>query len=230
MKMTWLGHAAFRIESGSHVIVIDPFLSGNPKFTGSIDEVARGVTHVVLTHGHDDHVGDTVEICKKTNATLVAPYELAAYLQGKGVEKINPGNPGGTVPLSDTVAVHLTKAYHSSSTIVDGKPIYLGDASGVVIEGLGRSVYHMGDTDIFGDMALIEELFHPQIGLVPIGDRFAMGPRTASLACKRYFKFETVIPMHYGTFPIIEQEPSKFVAAMAGQNVMIPEIGVPFEI
>ena len=99
-----------------------------------------------------------------------------------------------------------------------------------MLEGLGKTVYHMGDTDIFGDMALIEELFQPKIGLVPIGDRFAMGARTASLACKKYFKFETVIPIHYGTFPIIEQDPAKFVAAMAGQNVMIPEIGKPFEI
>jgi L-ascorbate metabolism protein UlaG (beta-lactamase superfamily) len=88
----------------------------------------------------------------------------------------------------------------------------------------------MGDTEIFGDMALIAEIFDPKIGFVPIGDRFTMGAGTAALACKRFFKFDAVVPMHYGTFPIIDQDPGKFAAAMAGQNVIIPEIGKPFEI
>jgi len=230
MKLTWFGHSAVRAENGSHVILIDPFLSGNPKFQGSVDEAARGATHVVLTHGHDDHVGDAVEICKKTGAELVAVYELAMFLAGKGVEKVQPCNPGGTVDLGGGVSVSFVKAFHSSSTSEGGETVYLGNPCGVVIEGLGKTVYHMGDTDIFGDMALIEEIFSPKIGFVPVGDRFTMGGKTAALACKKFFHFDAAIPMHYGTFPIIDPDPSKFVAAMARQNVVVPEIGKAFEV
>jgi L-ascorbate metabolism protein UlaG (beta-lactamase superfamily) len=230
MKLTWFGHSALRAEGGNHVLLIDPFLSQNPKFNGSVQDAARGATHVILTHGHDDHVGDAVQICKDTGAKLVAVFELAMFLAGKGVEKLEPGNPGGTIDLGGGVAVSFVKAFHSSSTIVDGKPVYLGNPCGVVVEGLGKTIYHMGDTEIFGDMALVDELFAPKIGFVPIGDRFTMGARSAALACKKFFKFEAVVPIHYGTFPIIDQDASKFVAAMAGQNVMIPEIGKAFEI
>jgi L-ascorbate metabolism protein UlaG (beta-lactamase superfamily) len=107
--------------------------------------------------------------------------------------------------------------------------VYLGNPCGVVIEGLGKTVYHAGDTDIFGDMALIEEVFAPKIGFLPVGGRFTMDGKLAALAAKKYFHFDTVVPMHYGTFPIIAQDPSQFVAAMAGQNVTVPEIGKPFE-
>lgn len=224
MKLIWLGHSAFRLETGSSVVLIDPFLSGNEKFTGSFDEAVAGCTHVVLTHGHDDHVGDTVEICKKTGAKVVAVFELAMYLNGQGVANIDPTNPGGTVAQGD-FDVSFVKAFHSSSTIIDGKPIYLGNPCGVVIRTGDATIYHMGDTEIFADMALVNELFEPTIGLVPIGDRFTMGARTAALACKRYFNFKTIVPIHYGTFPIIDPDPSKFLAEMAGHNVVVPDIG-----
>jgi L-ascorbate metabolism protein UlaG (beta-lactamase superfamily) len=229
MKLTWFGHAAVRAENGSHVILIDPFLSQNPDFKGTVEEAAAGATHVVLTHGHDDHVGDAVAICKTTGATLVAVFELAMYLAGHGVEKLQPGNPGGTIDLGGGVSVSFVKAFHSSSTEVDGKAIYLGNPCGVIVEGLGKTVYHMGDTDIFVDMALIDELFAPKVGFVPVGGRFTMDGKLAALACKRYFHFDAAVPMHYGTFRIIDQDPSKFLAAMAGQNVVVPEIGKPFE-
>jgi L-ascorbate metabolism protein UlaG (beta-lactamase superfamily) len=229
MKITWLGHSAVRIEQGAHVILIDPFLTGNEKFTGSASEAARGCTHVVLSHGHDDHVGDTVEICKKTGATLVAAYELAAYLSGLGVENCESGNPGGTIAIGGGADVSFVKADHSSSTIVDGKNLYLGPACGIVIRGLGKTIYHMGDTGIFGDMALINEIFEPKIGFVPIGDRFTMGAKTAALACRKYFSFETIIPIHYGTFPIIDQDTAKFEAGMQGQPVKSLKIGDSFE-
>ena len=225
MQLTWFGHAAVRAENGGHVILIDPFLSGNPKFKGTVDEAAHGATHVVLTHGHDDHVGDAAEICKRTGATLVAVYELALHLAAQGVEKIQPANPGGGIDLELVV-----KAFHSSSTEAEGKAVYLGNPCGVIVEGLGKTIYHMGDTDIFSDMALIEELYAPKVGFVPIGDRFTMGAKAAALACKRFFKFDTVVPMHYGTFPIIDQDPAKFIAEMARQNVVVPEIGKPFTV
>jgi L-ascorbate metabolism protein UlaG (beta-lactamase superfamily) len=228
MKLTWFGHSAVRAENGIHVILIDPFLSQNPKFNGSVEEALQGATHVVLTHGHDDHVGDTVEICKKTGAELVAVYELALFLAANGVEKIQLGNLGGTIDLGSGVIASFVKAFHSSSTSVNGQPVYLGNPCGVVIEGLGRTIYHMGDTEIFGDMALVEELFAPKIGFVPIGDRATMGAKAAALACKKYFSFEAVLPIHYGRFPNIDPDPSKFIAAMASQNVVVPAIGKPF--
>jgi L-ascorbate metabolism protein UlaG (beta-lactamase superfamily) len=229
MRITWFGQSAVRLENAGHVILIDPFLTGNPKFTGDVGDAARGATHVVLTHGHDDHVGDTVRICKETGATLVATAELAGYLMSKGVEKAEMGNPGGGIDIGGGVRVNFVKAFHSSSTQENGHTVYLGAECGIVIEGLGRTVYHMGDTDIFGDMDLIQEIFEPKIGFVPIGDRFTMGPKIAALACKKYFKFDAAIPIHYGTFPILAQDPAPFVAAMEGQNVKVAEIGQPFE-
>lgn len=229
MKLTWLGHSAIRIETGSSVILIDPFLSGNEKYRGSVDEAARGCTHVILSHGHDDHVGDTVDICTKTGATLIAIYELAVYLNGQGVQNIDPANTGGAVTHAD-FEVSFVKAFHSSGTFVDGKPLYLGNPCGLVIHTKAATVYHMGDTEIFGDMALISEIYRPGIIFVPIGDRFTMGAKTAALACKKYFNGKTFVPIHYGTFPIIDPDASKFVAAMEGQNVLVPEIGKPFEI
>lgn len=229
MKMTWLGHSGFRIETGDSVLLIDPFITGNSKFQGSADHAIEGCTHIILTHGHDDHVGDTVEIAKRTGAEVIAVFELAMYLSGKGVENVNPGNPGGTI-AGNGFDVTFTKAFHSSSTIVDGTPVYLGNPCGIILRAEGKTIYHMGDTEIFGDMALVQEFFQPDVGCVPIGDRFTMGAKQAAIACKRYFKFKTIIPIHYGTFPIIDQDASKFLAEMDGHNVVVPEVSVPFDV
>ena len=229
MKLTWFGHSAFRLEFGQTVLLIDPFLSGNPKYSGSMEQAARGCTHIALTHGHDDHVGDTVEIAKLTGAKVIAVYELALWLHDQGVEQFEPANTGGTLDLGD-FQISFVEARHSSSTIVEGRPVYLGNPCGVVIQTPEQTLYHMGDTEIFADMALINKIYAPQIGIVPIGDRFTMGARTAALACRSYFDFKTVIPCHYGTFPIIDQSPDKFIAEMAGQTVLVPEIGAPVEL
>jgi L-ascorbate metabolism protein UlaG (beta-lactamase superfamily) len=233
MKLSWLGHSAFRLETGSNVLLIDPFLSGNGVFEASgmsVDEASAGVTHIALTHGHDDHTGDTVAIAKKSDATVIAVYELAMYLNGEGVEKVEPGNPGGTIDCGDC-DVSFVKAFHSASTMVDGKNLYLGNPCGLVIRSKnGKVVYHMGDTEIFGDMALINEIFAPKVGLVPIGDRFTMGANSAALACQKFFSFDTVIPIHYGTFPIIDQTPDKFIEAAADQNVVVLKVGEGIEV
>lgn len=228
MKLTWLGHSAFRIETGSSVLLIDPFLTGNGVFEDSgvsMDDATAGTTHIALTHGHDDHVGDTADIARKTGAIVTAVYELALYLNGQGVENVDPCNPGGTMDHGD-FDVSFVKAFHSSSTMVDSKPVYLGNPCGVVVRAKdGPTIYHMGDTEIFGDMELVNEIFAPKIGLVPIGDRFTMGAKTAAMACDRYFKFDTVIPIHYGTFPIIDPTADNFIAAAKGQNVVVPKVG-----
>ena len=132
MNVTWLGHSAFRIDLADAHILIDPFLTGNPKFTGSLDESAEGVAHIVLTHGHDDHIGDAAEIAKKTGAQIVSNFEVCMFLNGAGAENINPGNTGGLIPCG-SFGVALTPALHSSSTMVDGQTVYLGNPNGVVI-------------------------------------------------------------------------------------------------
>lgn len=227
MKLTWLGHSAFRLDLGAATILIDPFLKGNPNFSLDFDEVTSGATHIVITHGHDDHIGDAVEIAQKNGARVIANFEVCMHLAGQGVENVNPGNTGGTMRAENFV-VALTPALHSSAATVDGKLFALGSANGVVIlPDNGPPVHHFGDTAIFSDMALTQELYKPRIGLIPVGDRFTMDGTTAALAACRYFDFADILPMHYGTFPIIDATPAKFVAAMEGAKARVhtPKLG-----
>jgi L-ascorbate metabolism protein UlaG (beta-lactamase superfamily) len=234
MKITWLGHSAFRLDSATASILIDPFLSYNPSFAGlDLKDQTKGVTHILLTHGHGDHVGDTVQLAKETGATVLANADLAAWLGTKGVEKIEMGNTGGTIGF-EGFSVTFTNALHSSAHITeDGVSHALGNANGLMLHFDDEaSLLHMGDTDIFSDMQLIKELHQPDIGLVPIGDRFTMGGAVAALACQRYFDFKTAIPCHYGTFPIIDQTPEKFVAGLDGTRtrVLTPKPGSSVEV
>ena len=228
MKLTWLGHSAFRLEIGSSVILIDPFLTGSPVFKGDAVGATAGATHIVVTHGHDDHVGDTVEIARRTKAQVISNFEICMWLNGQGVENINPGNTGGTVPCGEFTAT-FTQALHSSGTVKDGQAIYLGNPNGIVIKHPAAPViYHAGDTDLFGDMTLIDELHRPKLAMMPIGDRFTMNAETAAFAVKRFFNLETVIPMHYATFEgFLAPNADGLVKALAGHRtrVLVPEIG-----
>lgn len=230
MKIIWYGHSAFRIEAGEARILIDPFLSGNPKWNGGWEGPAEGATHVLITHGHSDHVGDAAGILKATGAMLVANFEICRHLVRQGVspQRINPGNIGGTVDCGGFTTTFVRADHSSSIESEEGGAIYLGNPGGFVLHVPGeRTVYAMGDTDIFSDMALINELHGPEIGLVPVGDRFTMGGAVAALACRRLLSLEVAIPCHYGTFPMLDATADLFVAGMADTKtrVVVPEIG-----
>ncbi|HEV7435337.1 MAG TPA: metal-dependent hydrolase [Pseudorhizobium sp.] len=223
MKITWLGHSAFRIETAKAKILLDPFFTGNPGFSGlDAREAAEGITHILLTHGHGDHVGDTVSLANETGAVVLANADLAGWLGKKGVAKTDMGNTGGTVSF-EGFTVTFTQAQHSSAQITeDGISHALGNANGLMLHFDDEpSVLHMGDTDIFTDMSLINELHQPDIGLVPIGDRFTMGGAVAALACQRFFDFKHAIPCHYGSFPIVDQTAEKFVKGMEGTRTRV---------
>lgn len=228
MKITWYGHSCFRIEipaaiaKGKVEIVLDPFINGNPKATTSLEAVAEGLDHIVVSHGHDDHIGDLLPLARASGATVTANWEICMWANSHGIEAINPMNSGGTVDLG-AFAVSLTPAHHSSAkSNGDGTFAYLGNPHGVVIRPkTGPGLYFAGDTDVFSDMALIAELHEPTIGILPIGDRFTMGARSAALAARRFFHFTDVIPCHYMTFGLLDQSPDAFVAAMQGSGVRV---------
>jgi L-ascorbate metabolism protein UlaG (beta-lactamase superfamily) len=228
MKITWYGHSCFRVElpadnaKGKVEILVDPFLNGNPKASTTVEAAAEGLDHILVSHGHDDHIGDLLPIARASGATVTANFEICMFANSNGVEAINPMNSGGTVDLG-AFKVSLTTAHHSSAkSNGDGTFAYLGNPNGIVIAAAGGpTLYYAGDTDIFGDMALIAELYAPTVGILPIGDRFTMGARSAALAAKKFFRFTDVLPCHYMTFGLLDQSPDAFVAAMQGSGVRV---------
>ena len=164
---------------------------------------------------------------------LVANAEISDYFSGKGVENVNPANHGGTVECGGFTTTLVNAVHSSALTMQDGSAVYLGNPAGLVLHFPGdKTLYHMGDTDVFSDMALINELHDPKIGLVPVGDRFTMGGAVAALACRRFFNFETIVPCHYATFGLLDETAEKFVAGMegSGAKILVPEKGKAVEL
>ena len=223
LSFTWLGHATFLFTSpGGKRLLIEPWVASNPacpepsKKIGALDVM-------LITHGHSDHAADAVSIARATGAHVIANYEVCLWLEGKGIQNTVPMGQGGTVTVGD-IAITMVNAVHGSSAIEDGRVVYLGQAAGFVIRFEdGLTVYFAGDTDIFGDMRLIGELYRPALAFLPIGDRFTMGPMAAARAAE-LLGVRQVVPMHYGTFPFLTGTVAEFRRLLESKGVEVLEL------
>jgi L-ascorbate metabolism protein UlaG (beta-lactamase superfamily) len=230
VEITWLGHGTyqFRLESGE-VILVDPWMEGNPRFPKEfpIDRVDV----ILVSHGHFDHIHDVLPLAEKFSPQIVAIYETAHWLESKGAKNTIGMNKGGTATVGP-ISVTMTTAVHSCGILDDGKIIYGGEAAGYIMRLPDRRVvYCAGDTNVFSDMQLIERLYHPELAFLPIGDFYTMGPREAALAC-RMLNVKRVIPLHYGTFPPLIGRPyqlANLIKDLPGTEVHQLEPGVPDE-
>jgi len=206
VSVTFYGHAAFKLAGAGVTVLIDPWLS-NPLLNTPVEKVGP-VDLILVTHGHGDHVGDTVAVAKKTGAQVVAIHELSVILGQQGVAQVIGMNKGGSLSLGG-LKITMTQAVHSSTVEEGGKIIAAGDPGGFVVQfPNGFTAYHAGDTAVFKDMELIRELYHPELAMLPMGSHYVMSPAEAALAAKM-LKPRWVIPMHYGTFPVLTGTPEE---------------------
>ncbi len=227
VALTWLGHATFRFDTpGGKRVYVDPWLT-NPKIPEAEKEPER-VDLIAITHGHDDHVGNTIDLAQKFGCVVVAPVELADWLvwmkEAVTQDNIRDPNKGGTVDV-EGVKVTLTDANHSSSTIDEGTMVYLGEPCGLIFEvENGTKLYFAGDTNVFGDMQLIRRLYEPDVAILPIGGHFTMDPKEAAVALE-FLGVERCVPCHYATFPHLAGTPDELRALAPNVDVLSPEPG-----
>jgi L-ascorbate metabolism protein UlaG (beta-lactamase superfamily) len=220
LAITWYGHSTFLIRTPGGVrVLFDPWFGGNPACPPALKK-APPADLILVSHGHADHVGDAVGAARDSGAPVVAGFELCDWLGRKGLQRLEPMNIGGTIELRG-LRITMTEARHSSSIEEDGRTLYLGEPAGFVVRlEDGQALYYAGDTALFGDMRLIGETHHPSIAFLPIGDRFTMGPDAAATAC-RWLGVRQVVPMHWGTFPVLTGTPDALEAALASSSVQV---------
>ncbi|ANB33960.1 metal-dependent hydrolase [Rhodovulum sulfidophilum] len=230
MKIVWLGHSGFRIEIEDQVLLIDPWLAGNPLFPEERRAEAIGdATHVLVTHGHFDHAADTIAIARELSIPTVGIFDLMSWWESREGISVIGFNKGGTVRLGN-VSVTMVNATHSSSIQGPDGPVYGGTESGYMIAGEGHVIYVSGDTDVMADMEIFNDLHAPDIGLLCAGGHFTMDMKRAAYAARTFFNFKTVIPCHYRTFPLLEQSAEALKQDLPGVRVIEPEVLVPIEI
>src|SRR5262245_19566775 len=218
LAITWLGHSSFHVRTpgGKHVL-LDPWYTGNPSFPEAARPKAADV--ILISHGHSDHITDAVAMARATGATCVGIWEIYSWLGSKGVQNLEPMNKGGTITVKG-LRITMTDARHSSS-FDDNGIVYLGEPPGYVVKlENDQIIYYAGDTSLFGDMKLIGELYKPDIAFLPIGDRFTMGPDTAAIAAK-WLGVKQVVPMHYGTFPLLTGTPQQLEEHLSGSGIEV---------
>lgn len=224
MKLSFHGQSTVYFESNGKKGIIDPFITGNE--LSDLDASSLEVDYIILTHGHEDHFGDAIEIAKRTEATVISTAEVANYLNSAhGIENVHGMNIGGKWQF-DFGTLKFVQAFHSSSLMDDnGKPIYLGMPMGVILTLENKTIYHTGDTGLFSDMKLIAERHPVDVCFVPIGDNFTMGIEDASYAINTFIQPKISVPIHYNTFPLIEQNPEDFKNAVTHGQVQILKPG-----
>ncbi|GAB3791923.1 metal-dependent hydrolase [Virgibacillus kimchii] len=226
MKVSYHGHSVVKVVTDSHTILIDPFITGNEACDLDADTVDADV--ILLTHAHNDHVGDTIPIAKRTNALVVAPNELAEFLASKDLNT-HPMHIGGKRKF-DFGTVKFTQAFHGSAfTDEDGTVVYGGMPGGILLTIDGKTIYHVGDTALFSDLKLIGDMNDIDLAFVPIGDNFTMGPEDALVAAD-WIQAKTVVPIHYNTFPVIEQDPEVFASKVKTGEGKVMKIGDVLEL
>ena len=223
LAITWLGHATFIVRTpGGKRILLDPWLTDNPACPATHKKPPQ-VDLILASHGHSDHVGDLVACARANATTVVGAPELCDWLSRKGIQHLSPMNKGGS-QVAAGVRVTMTDARHSSGLFENGQMIYMGEAAGYVIHlEDGRSIYFAGDTCLFGDMRLIGEMYSPQIAMLPIGDRFTMNPAAAARACE-LLGVRQVVPMHWGTFPMLTGTPAELRALVEPKGIHVLEL------
>lgn len=230
MKIIWLGHSGFRIEIAGQVLLVDPWLTGNPMFPeGRRPDAIGGATAVLVTHGHGDHSSDAVAIGRELGVPVAGIYDLMSHWETtEGIQTVG-FNKGGTITFGE-VAVSMVNAVHSSSVGTSDGPMYVGAEAGFMIRGEGHTIYVTGDTDIMADMAWMGEYHAPDIGILCAGGHFTMDMKAAAWAARKFFDFKLVIPCHYRTFPLLAQDAEELRAGLPGVDVREPEVLVEIEV